>query len=352
MGTELQDAMVSTRPIGWIRGPAFDYPLVFGSVALGLIAAAVVGVSPALFPWVLFFDFWLLGYHHVIATFTRMAFDRESLEEYRFFVFALPLIVLVATFGIALSTGAWAITTIYFYWQWFHYTRQSYGVEQIYWRNSGQGGEKDGLTWYVIYLVPLWGMLSRSAQGSETAMTFLGGKMAWLPVPHMLANVAGVVAVGAVVAWAINRAREAARGELRLAHTLYVVTHTAMFTIGYIFVPVVEYGWLAVNIWHNIQYMFIVWLFNTNRFKAGIDPAAPFLSKLSQPRNALWYVTVTFTVTAVVYLGIKYAMIQFAMPGIAGYILVYQTINFHHYIVDSFVWKLRKKAVSSQLATA
>jgi hypothetical protein len=30
-------------------------------------------------------------------------------------------------------------------------------------------------------------------------------------------------------------------------------------------------------------------------------------------------------------------------------VIVYQTINFHHYIVDALIWKLRRKEVRAKL---
>ena len=67
---------------------------------------------PDLFRAVLVADLFLLGYHHVISTFTRLAFDRQSLREYRFYVFVLPFIVFGATFLLAWSFGIWVVASI------------------------------------------------------------------------------------------------------------------------------------------------------------------------------------------------------------------------------------------------
>lgn len=339
------------RPSGFVRGALFDYTLLLGTTAIALVAGILVVVRPSLFHIILVADLWLLGYHHVIATFTRLTFDRSSVEQHRFLVFALPGLVLAATALLAWSFGVWAIATVYFYWQWFHYTRQSYGVERIYWRSAGPGAVQDRLTWHVIYLLPLWGVLDRSAQGAATGMTFLSFDVAWIPVPQAAANAVGVVTVGVLTVWVLNRVLEAIRGELRRAHTLYVVSHVVIFSIGYLVIDVVEHGWLTVNIWHNAQYMLIVWLFNTNRFKSGLDPSAPFLSEISQPANAWRYVGVTLMLTTLVYLGLASASAAFTAYGVAATVVIYQTANFHHYVVDSVVWKLRQKAVVSRLAT-
>ena len=38
-----------------------------------------------------------------------------------------------------------------------------------------------------------------------------------------------------------------------------------------------------------------------------------------------------------------------AITASATGIIIYQTLNFHHYIVDSRIWKLRKKPVRNNL---
>ena len=43
------------------------------------------------------------------------------------------MIVLAAAFSATvLVFGGWILPTTYLYWQWFHYTRQSYGIERVY----------------------------------------------------------------------------------------------------------------------------------------------------------------------------------------------------------------------------
>ncbi len=108
-------AVSQPLPAGWLRSAGFDHFFITGIAAFALLSAAAVVARPELFGLILLADLWLLGYHHVIATFTRLAFDRESLREHRFFVFYLPFIVIGATFALALSVGVWVIATVYLY---------------------------------------------------------------------------------------------------------------------------------------------------------------------------------------------------------------------------------------------
>ena len=124
---------IATRP-GLLRGVAFDSTLIAANTAWALLAGVAVVNNPALFIPILVFDIWLLGYQHVVATYTRLVFDSESFARYRFLAAGLPVVVAVATFGAALSIGPWIVASTYLYWQWFHYTRQSYGIGRMYLR--------------------------------------------------------------------------------------------------------------------------------------------------------------------------------------------------------------------------
>ena len=90
-------------PAGWLRSPSFDFVFVGGAVLAALLATLTVVVEPRLFPLVLVIDMWLLGFHHVVSTFTRLTFDSESFCNHRFLVLGLPWIVLAGV-GILVYT--------------------------------------------------------------------------------------------------------------------------------------------------------------------------------------------------------------------------------------------------------
>jgi hypothetical protein len=340
----------SSKDLGWIRSSTFDYTLIAGVAVLALASGAVVVVWPASFPVVLFLDLWLLGYHHVVSTFTRLSFDKQSLDEHRFLVFVLPWLVLAATVAIGLTLGMWALATIYLYWQWFHYTRQSYGLVRIYSRKAGDINSFDAkVRNWVVYLVPLWGIAFRSYQNPDR---FLGSEVFCIPTTLSVVYVLATAALIAAGVWAVRLTWSAVRGQLHFALELYMLTHLAIFAWSYLVIPNVDHGWLVVNVWHNAQYLLIVWMFNNNRFKSGVNDSHPFLSTLCQNHafNIVCYLLVCLGVTFGVY-GSLNGMLR--LPPLAGIpvaaMVVYQTINFHHYIVDSLIWKVRRKSIQKTL---
>lgn len=106
----------------WLRSPRFDLFFILGIPAAAILTGLVVIWRPDLFIPILIFDLWFLGYHHVISTYTRLCFDRKSFSEHwALFAVLLPLVT-IGTLAVAYVFGLWTIVSIYFYWQWFHYT--------------------------------------------------------------------------------------------------------------------------------------------------------------------------------------------------------------------------------------
>ena len=326
----------------WLRGLSFDIPFILGVTGLALLSGAIVLANPHLFGVILFLDLWLLGYHHVISTYTRLCFDRQSFAEHKFLLTWLPVIVLVSVVAIAKAFGVWAIATIYLYWQWFHYTRQSWGVSQAY-RHRHEGGipESENFLKFAFYGVPLFGIAYRVFQQPEN---FLGFDV-WFPIlPGWFVAALGIGATGLMLALVISRFRAWRAGRLPLAHSLYLATHFTIFFAGYFLIDDINYGWLVINIWHNAQYVLFVWMFNTKKFQGGQTKASPLLSLLSQPQNWVKYFLFCILLSTTIYLSLDAMGPALALVGLAPLVIVYQVINFHHYIVDSIIWKRKKTA--------
>lgn len=334
-----------------MRSARFDFYFIFGVAALALVTGGVVVTHPRWFTTILLLDLWFLGYHHVVSTFTRLSFDKSSFREHRFLVIALPWIVLAATLTVGLTLGLWALATTYLYWQWFHYTRQSYGIARIYARKAGLDVASDmQLTVWTLYLIPLWGILHRSHQNSKT---FLGMDVIYLPTHRYVVYAVGAAAIASLTIWTLRQLQASRQGRLPVAMTLYALSHFVIFFVGYIYMENMTYGWLVINIWHNAQYIVLVWLFNNNRFKAGVDPEHKFLSIISQKqlKNVLAYVAICLLLSSLFYGAVRFILnldvMAAAIP--LAIVVVYQTINFHHYVVDGLIWKVRKRKLQTHL---
>lgn len=329
-------------PRAYIRSREFDRTLLAAPIVAGLAASLVVTADPRLYPLLLVADLWLLGYHHVVATYTRLAFDTASLRRNRFLAVDLLAVVTLATLAIAITAGAWLVATAFLYLQWFHYMRQGYGIARMYFRATPDGqvpGSRDFAADLAIYLVPIYGIAARSASMGDT---FLGLPVQAIVLPGPVVTLLGIAAAAAVMGWAVKTARAAMAGTLEIEYTAFVASHLAIFLVAYIVVADVNAGWLAINVWHNLQYVLVVWMSNAKRYASGIDPAARFLSRLSQPGRVVMYFACCLAITTIVYAAIDRFTVLVLGGGMAITVGIYMGINFHHYIVDALIWKRRR----------
>lgn len=344
---ETQAVSSAFNPYGLIRDVTFDSVFIVGVMAVALLSGLLSVASPRLFPVIFFLDVWILGYHHVVATFTRLTFDLESYREHKFLITWLPIIVAVAAVAATLALGPWILATAYFYWQWFHYTRQAYGIARIYYHKSNPARPaKNLLEQLTIYTVPLYGILYRSWQNPRS---FLGMELKVLPTPAGVVTVAGIASAVVVVCWMARQFAAYRKGAVKPGYTLFVLSQLIVFTTGYILIEDITFGWLSLNVWHNAQYVMLVWMFNNNRFKNGIAPRHKFLSTISQTKNVYIYYGICLTVSTLVYASANKVLGALTFTALPLALIFYQTVNFHHYIVDGIIWKLRTRPVSSTM---
>jgi hypothetical protein len=323
------------RTSGWLRDQRFDLIFIIGLTLLGLASGVAVLTDPRLLMPILLAVLWLLGYHHVISTYTRLCFDKDSLRRYGFLVFGLPFVVAAGcVLAVTVTSGIWIIASIYFYWQWFHYTRQSWGIAQAYRRKSERALlSPTKLDTVLFYALPVAGVVNRSSGDVDS---FLGLPIRLVPVPPEIATVTAIVAGLLVAGWIVQTVLQYRRGQATLPYVLYQASHHVMFGTAYILIPDITVGWLVINIWHNAQYVLFVWLFNNRRFAAGESAKAPLLSKLSQDGRLVWYLGFCLLLSTTVYWTIGNVL---PLLLVVPVFIVYQIINFHHYVVDAVIWR-------------
>ena len=332
----------------YLRGPVFDYLFIFLIPLVGILPAYYAQAHPIDFNFILTVNLWFFGYHHVIATYTRIAGSVTDAGEYRFLVFYLPLIVLGTVVGLGLFGVAWLIAPVYLYWQWWHYLRQSEGISKAI--KFKIGSRELGPEWFnrgIFYMVPLAAFLITLAR---QPVTFLYMRIHSLPIPMTWVVILAYITLGWWVVWLCVQLFALKTKKLRLNHFCYLISHHVIYLVAYVLIKDITTGWLAINIWHNLQYIVFVWYFNTNTYKGGFDKKRPIISWLSQPHRALIYFAVCLIVTAIFYKFVNLGISVFATQTILPVaIMAYMAINFHHYIVDTVIWKIRNPKVRKSI---
>lgn len=331
-------------PSPFLKNQKFDLFFVLGIPTVGVIVALIAMAYPSYFDLILTLDLALLGYHHVISTYTRLVFDFQSTREHWRLLIPLPIAVIFSVFVIVKIFGIAAVATIYLHWQWYHYTRQSEGVNKAYGfkTKSLQHGHAI-FNRFIFYFIPAAAFLAMSARPDTT---FLYMQVWKLPVPMWISDGLLIIAGICFAYWFFLQLKSLRDGKLNKLHFAYLLSHYLIYLIAYVLIKDISLGWLAINIWHNAQYIAFVWLFNTNKFKSGIDKEKLTISWLSQPRHWPIYLMVCLIITTIFYGAIDMLSGYFSsFTAVPLVVVFYQTLNFHHYIVDSQIWKLRSKQV-------
>lgn len=97
--------------------------------------------------------------------------------------------------------------------------------------------------------------------------------------------------------------------------------------------------------------MLFVWLINRDRFGDGTCDEHRLLSYLSQPGRWIWFMAVLIGGAALLFFTLRTAAGLFAIGAVPLTLVLFQTINFHHYSVDAVIWRRKHKA-SSAASTA
>jgi hypothetical protein len=341
-------AVAAQTDAGWLKDGPFDATLILGVTALAFGFGLAAWLSPVLFLPLLAVHTWAFSFDHVIATFTRLVGTPEDRRAWRFLIWGLPLVMLAATFAAGQLGGVVVIASAYFFLQWFHTVRQSWGIAQHYRRAAGGISEDpQWLSELTMWSVPVWGLLSRCAEDYDEFL--------WMPVslpvvPRAVVSAAGAASAALLLVFLWTRVSLWRHGKLSAQHTLFVATHFAVFGAAYVFIDDLHAGWLLVNVWHNVQYLAYVWMRNRARFAEGVRADARILSWLCQPgvTRGFLYFGACLALSTPLFWGI-YAVTggvdRWLGQGIVSASLVFAlALNFHHYTVDALIWRRRAGA--------
>lgn len=323
--------------------PRLDHPVFAGvfvlvTPALALLVGLCAVFWPAAWPWLLAIDLWLLSFPHVASTFTRTAFRRDDARDHRGILFALPFAALALSAGVVLGGGLRALNTVYFFAQTYHYTRQSRGIHRALRRAAGRPAQ-DPLSDAVMYLVALWTLVHRCAQGP---VTFFGVAL-WVPtLSRGVELVALSAAMVAMTLWVVRVVRASMHEESGrdVFHQLHVLGHVALFVVSYVAITDATRGWLAINLWHNAQYLMFVRAWNYRRF-APQATSDGLLATISRPAGSLAFFAVCAALGAVGYGAIERlsGLGALSLGVLPLYLIMVHAVNFHHYTADAILWR-------------
>jgi hypothetical protein len=350
---QLDGGTAPPAPRVWMVSPAFD--LTF------FIATALV----TLLPWLAIERYHVNPFHviaavaiasngpHLASTWTRIYLDGNERFRRPFHYVVMP--ALIAAFVVTMllvieGPRSRTIRTILFYWAFWHFMMQNWGILRIYQRRCGDAGKPLAqLERVVLWLAGLYPVLSRLHTGP---WKLLGAKIYHPTVDLWMVHASAAALVTAASVYAVLQIRRLIRGE-RVAwiRPLFLCAAFVGFLVPFVLIKRNgSAAFAAAACWHGFQYIGIVWFYNRNRWKAGVDPKARFVSWISQPGRAPFYFLGLLGVVGVFY-GFAQLAARFSYNADTWASMVWISLTLGHYYVDGVIWKLRKPELQKQLVT-
>lgn len=324
--------------------PAFDYFFIGG--ALSLVVIGIVVLNPELLPFFTAEDFiyfvFLSNNAHFAASTVRLYTKPDAHGSMPFLKMVLPLIALGVITLCMFYADTWGsnLRALYFTWSPYHYAAQAYGLSVMYCYRSGcqLGVANKRMLWWVSMLPFFYNFAIARRAGmhwldvagwldNPTAVSFLNDFRVVMPYVAFAAV--------AILFWRIWRSENV---------PMPLISLLILFTNGvwwFTMTPSQAFVW--ATIFHGIQYLAIIIIFHVK-------------DQINQPTNrhgvtyhTLWFYGASFLLGYGLFRWFPYAYIFAGFTPAASVMYTVAMINIHHFIVDAFIWRLKKSDANREI---
>ncbi len=323
--------------------PAFDYLVVGGGLSLPVAAlvlahgvsiggpGALLGAPAGLLAAIVI----VANNAHFAASTLRLYTREHAVRQRPVLTLVAPVAaVAVGSAAIALPEPAgFAVWILFQLWVPYHYSAQAYGLAAMYAYRSGcalEAPERRWLRW-ACFMPFAWSLFQLQGPTGQllkhlgyAEVPLLGPARAW--ASGGLAAAALLLPLGAF-AYLVGRRRVALP-----AICLLVTATNAVWWV--LLMPVDAFFWATV--FHGLQYLAIVTIFHVkDRLRAPGNTRGA-------AAHAAWFYAANVAV--------GYALFELwpKLYALAGYnaqksvLLVAAVVNVHHFLVDAYIWRLRR----------
>lgn len=290
---------------------------------------------------------WAFGHH--LPGMMRAYGDPELFARFRTRFVAAPVALILICVGSTVygHPGVFVVGAV---WGWWHYLMQTYGFLRIY---DSKAGSVDGSTRVLDKAMCLaWFAAPLLLQPSDLTDLLRHAHAAGWPLARMISLETLQTIVAAAVtcvtgSFLIETARQWSRGRRPSALKLALMAST--FSFYWYSVTTIEnllVAYALFELFHDVQYLTIVWVFNRGRSQQGAKLPA-FTRFLFQPRVS--------RIGAYLGLIVAYGLLERgtrlgsgdSMRSVWEGVFVASTLL--HYYYDGFIWKLREGSVRQPL---
>ena len=295
----------------------------------------------------------ILSETHTAATLERL---HES-EPTRKALSSFGLIASVVCFLLAVASlvtpGLPAIfAKIYLLWIVQHFMAQSYGIALIYCykRNYIMNLWEKRIFKFVIDATIAYGILKQLTFREWSVDKFIGQTLPfWGPLPEPIFAVADWTLKIAVVAFVAMIVRKfvCERKVFPLPAALVTVTGIAIFTVPK---SVTTSLWVYVPaFYHGCQYLVVSTSYFLKERGLPENVSTSQIGKLLFKPITLKYFATLFVIGIFIYGGLPGLLQEFGFDYRIAFATIFCVINFHHFLIDAAIWRLRDPRVRKLL---
>ncbi|MEE2886613.1 MAG: tetratricopeptide repeat protein [Planctomycetota bacterium] len=340
----------------WILNPASDLGLFIATplLILPLTLALLEGLESTEIQY-LILAFGAMG--HNLPGMLRAYGDRELFRRFRMRFILAPIVLggLVLAFAWQQFSGVQAngIVVIALLWSIWHALMQVYGFSRIY---DAKVGAVQRLHARMDFAMCL-GWFAGALVFSDSRLHYIQSLFSGYGVPPMeatsietlrVAVITGLIALTAAFAWIqVRDARASKRPASR--KNLLLVSAISFWWYANVAIDDVLLGLVMFELFHDVQYLAIVWIFNRRR--AETNEGAGSFTRFVFRRS--WAMMGLYLGMVLAYGGFLPATRSVESPVSAGMVATFVTTSaLLHYYFDGFIWKIREGSVRGGLGLA
>lgn len=327
----------------WLVGPVVDLFFCCG-VGVWVLTAfhffALNQKDQRALEWLSFLSVFLthlLSNPHTAATWVRLYGSPG--ERSRFHWHAYPLsaaMILVAVIALRYPEGPAALGYVYLLWVVQHYASQTYGLGLLYCAKRGfsMSSWERKLFQGVLLSTAVFAIFRKLTFVGYSPTFFLGLKMPfWGPLnPEfvVVASVLWAVFLSGWVVWVCDRGFR--WGEWFPYPSLILVFSVMFFFLGE--GPLLSSAWIYVPpLFHGSQYLLISGVYQMSHVRS--------LGHETHLRDWFLYWALLMLIGTFIYISVPRILTELGVSSVSAMAVVFSVVNFHHFLTDRAIWKLR-----------
>jgi hypothetical protein len=273
---------------------------------------------------------------HLVASYLRAYTDKAETNRYKFYTLLLPLIIFAAIASFIHFLGLnfiWTIGSLYFYWQWWHHSRQSFGIGRKYQANLKGSLEQIDfkLNDLAIWSVAICGIALKSTAARDY---YEGIPIRTLHLPAIFVQVIIGITLLLCTAFLLRQVWLLLSKQIIQSNFLiHWMIQSFVFICFFGLLPT-DIGIIAASFWHCTQYMSHVRNHQEVKVSNGLL-AQPFWKAIYPKEN--WFSYLVFLIT----ISLSLLLVKLGLSSLNVLALVFgfsMTITLHHYLLDAVLW--------------